>query len=69
MDRIKKLLFDFRRTWRGIKTDSSGRPGTSNIVNKKRKHDICQGLREDEENFHNLTRLLVKIKEIELTRL
>ena len=68
MDRIKRLLGDFKKTWRGIKTDSSGRPGTSNIVNKKRHYDVCQGLRDDEDNFHYLIRLLVKLKEIELTR-
>jgi len=50
MDRIKRLLNEFKRNWRGIKTDASGRPGTSSIVNKKRQFEICQGLRDDEEN-------------------
>lgn len=41
----------------------------SNIVNKRHKFTICDGEKEDEDNFHYLVRLLKKLKEIEVTRL
>ena len=45
-----------------------GRPGTSNIVNRKRHYEVSEGLIDDEENFRFLVKLLIKLKEMELLK-
>ena len=45
-----------------------GRPGTSNIVNRKRHYEVSEGLIDDEENFRFLVKLLIKLKEMELVK-
>jgi len=57
MDRLKSIQTFVKRTWQGINVDHSGRPGTSNMVNKKRFNPQSEALREDEERFKLILRL------------
>ena len=69
-ERLRQIQHDFKRQWRGkgIKPDWCGRPGTSNIVNRKRHYEVSEGLIDDEENFRFLVKLLIKLKEMELAK-
>jgi hypothetical protein len=37
LDRLKLLQTKFKKTWTGIDTEFTGRPGTSNMTNPHRK--------------------------------
>ena len=36
LDRLKHIQANFKQSWKGIKIQYSGRPGTASITNKKR---------------------------------
>jgi hypothetical protein len=42
LDRLKLIQSNFKLTWNGINCESSGRPGTSNFVNKKRQATVIE---------------------------
>ena len=42
LDRLKHIQSNFKQNWKGINCDYSGRPGTSNFVNKKRMITVIE---------------------------
>lgn len=65
LDRLKSIQSNFKRTWNGIDCSISGRPGTSNFVNKKRTFTIPESFYEEEERQRNLNKIFMKLKDIE----
>ena len=51
LKRIRLLQMSEKKTWKGIMVENSGRPGTCNILNKKRATSMHEYQREDEERF------------------
>ena len=49
LDRLKLIQTNFKQNWNGIQCESTGRPGTSNFVNKKRAITVIEtAVAEDE---------------------
>jgi hypothetical protein len=48
LDRLKLIQHNFKQQWRGIQCEFSGRPGTSNFVNRKRQITVIESA--DQEN-------------------
>lgn len=49
LERLKHIQSNFKQQWMGINCEFSGRPGTSNFVNKKRVCTISEGSVQEEE--------------------
>lgn len=65
LDRLKHIQSNFKQHWKGINCEFSGRPGTSNFVNKKRMFTISEGSIQEEERQKQLTKVMTKLKDLE----
>lgn len=65
LDRLKQVQNLFKQTWNGIQTEYTGRPGTSNICNKKRHFIKPEQMSYEEERSELLDRMFNVLKNIE----
>jgi hypothetical protein len=65
LDRLKLIQYNFRRNWDGIQCESSGRPGTSNFVNRKRSVTLVESVLQEDERQKQLWKIFTKLKEME----
>lgn len=65
LDRLKMIQSNFKQQWKGILCESSGRPGTSNFVNKKRPLINIESAREEDERQKQMLRIFNQLKHIE----
>jgi len=49
LDRLKNIQANFKKTWAGLNCEVSGRPGTSNFVNRKRTFAVNEQFIEEED--------------------
>jgi len=49
LDRLKLIQQNFSKTWKGINCEYAGRPGTSQICNKKRNYGCIDKVPEEDE--------------------
>ena len=65
LDRLKHIQANFKQHWKGISCDYSGRPGTSNFVNRKRICSVSESSIQEEERERQLGKVMVKLKELD----
>ena len=65
LDRLKHIQSNFKQHWKGISCDYSGRPGTSNFVNRKRICSVSESSIQEEERERQLGKVMVKLKELD----
>jgi hypothetical protein len=65
LDRLKHIQSNFKQHWRGINCEFSGRPGTSNFVNKKRLYTVSDGSIQEEERQKQMGKVMSKVKDLE----
>lgn len=65
LDRLKQVQNLFKQTWTGIHTEYTGRPGTSNICNKKRHFVKPEQMSYEEERSETFDRLFTLLRNIE----
>lgn len=57
LDRLKLIQSNFLKNWKGIVAEYTGRPGTSQICNKKRNYGCNDKLPEEDERQRMLFKL------------
>jgi hypothetical protein len=55
----------YKKQWKGISTEYTGRPGTSHLCNKKRKFTPSKKLIEEDEKEYKLHKVLALLASIE----
>lgn len=65
LDRLKLIQTNFKMNWNGIACEYSGRPGTSNFVNKNRAITVIEGAVAEDERQKELHKIFHKLKELE----
>jgi hypothetical protein len=65
LDRLKHIQSNFKQHWKGINCDFSGRPGTSNFVNRKRMFTISEQSVQEDERQRQLGKVMTKLKDLE----
>ena len=65
LDRLKQIQAEFKKNWRGINPECTGRPGTSTLLNKKRTFAIPHQSRDEDERQALLLKIFDKLTEIE----
>lgn len=62
----------FKKSWRGIATEYTGRPGTSTLCNKKRIFPFVKAYQDEEkrlQKIHRTLEVLIKVEQdIQLTQ-
>ncbi len=69
LDRLKSIQSNFKRNWNGISCEHSGRPGTSNLLNKKRTFNISENVGHEEERQRTILKIFGKLKDFEEEKL
>ena len=62
---LKEIQARFRKTWTGIECVVTGRVGTSNITNKKRKFNAPELYSKEEDRQRKIADIFSKIHEFE----
>jgi hypothetical protein len=65
LDRLKCIQNNFRQQWNGINCEVSGRPGTSNFVNRKRQINVVESVEQENERQKLLSKVFGKLKDLE----
>lgn len=65
LDRLKLIQTNFKIHWNGIVCESSGRPGTSNFVNKNREITVIETADIEDERQKQLLKIFSKLKDLE----
>ena len=65
LDRLKHIQSNFKQNWQGINCEYSGRPGTSNFVNRKRMFTISESSIQEDERQRQLGKVMCKLKDLE----
>ena len=65
LDRLKLLQAQFKKTWIGVNTDYTGRPGTSNLTNKNRKFRALPKLETENERNQEFVKMLATLRNVE----
>ena len=65
LDRLKHIQSNFKQHWKGINCEFSGRPGTSNFVNRKRMFSVSDSSIQEEERQRQLGKCMTKLKDLE----
>jgi hypothetical protein len=69
LDRLKLIQSNFKQNWNGINCASSGRPGTSNFVNRKRSVTAVESVLNENERQKQLLKIFTKLKDMEEDRI
>jgi len=65
LDRLKLIQANFLKNWNGVACEYTGRPGTSQICNKKRNYSIQDKSSEEDERQRQLFKLFQIIRGLE----
>lgn len=65
LDRLKLIQSNFAKQWKGIDCLFTGRPGTSQICNKKRNYGCIDRMVEEDERQKQLFKLFQILRGME----
>jgi len=65
LQRLNQLQRQEKKTWKGVRTECTGRPGTCTLLNKKRFFAVSELQKENDNQNKLFVNILNKLAELE----